>query len=168
MPEVGRMEALATLQRLRAELLQLVDQMSLDQIERHGLGGGDWSVKELLGHLESWEEHVLGALDAWSRQQTAPIHEALSNAGLDAVNAGEIARKALRSYDEQLASTLTMREQLSAAIESMSDAQWSSPPLPGLDKTAGELIGSLLVGTSEPFTHDAAHLPDLRAALDQP
>lgn len=168
MAEVGRIEALATLQRLRGELLALVEQMTLDQLERHGLGGGDWSVKELLGHLESWEEHVLGALQAWSRQQTAPIHQALSNAGLDAVNAGEIARKALRTYDEQLASTLKTREQLRAAIESMSDAQWSSPPLPGIDETIGQLIGSLLVGTSEPFTHDAAHLPDLRAALALP
>ncbi|MGE0057491.1 MAG: DinB family protein, partial [Dehalococcoidia bacterium] len=73
MAEVGRIEALATLQRLRGELLALVEQMTLDQLEHHGLGGGDWSVKELLGHLESWEEHVLGALEAWSHQQTAPI-----------------------------------------------------------------------------------------------
>jgi hypothetical protein len=146
-------------------LLGLVGQMTLEQIEHHGLGGGDWSVKELLGHVESWEEHVLGALDAWSRQQQAPIHDALNNAGLDAVNAGEISRKALRSYDEQLASTLRTREQLRSAIESMSDAAWLSPPLPGVDRSVSELIGSLLAGPSEPFTHDEAHLPDLRAVL---
>jgi hypothetical protein len=165
MPDPGRYEALAILDRLRAELLGIVDRLSPGQRTQRGLGGGDWSIVELLGHVESWEEHVLGAIDAWSKQQTAPIHEALNHAGIDAINAGEIARKARRSYEEQRDSIVATRLRLRVAFEAMSDGEWDSPPLPGLDRTAGVMLGSLLGSDDGPFTHDAAHMPDLRALL---
>jgi hypothetical protein len=160
------MEAIAVLLRERAETLSLVERLPAAKLTQRGLGGGDWSVVELLGHLESWEEHVLGALDAWSRQQTAPVHAALNSVGLDAINAHDLARKALRSYDEQLASTLRTREQLLEAFEALSDSAWASPPLPETERTLGDLAGSLLDGAAGPFTHDSSHLLDLRALLD--
>ena len=166
MPDLGRQEAIAVLQRERAATMELVNQLSREQAEQRGLGGGDWSVKELLGHLESWEEHALGAMEAWAHGQVSPIHQALSSIGLDAVNAGELGRKAMRGYDEQLVSALATREKLVATIESTTDSAWNSPPLPDLERTVADLIGSLLSSDAGPFTHDTAHLADLQALVE--
>ncbi len=73
MPDpLGRQEAVTILDSQRAEIMDLIDKLPAASGDLPGLGGGEWSPKDLLGHLESWQEHVLDALDAWSRSERAP------------------------------------------------------------------------------------------------
>ena len=58
-PTPSREEALAIIRSDRRTLLTLIDRLPARALSRAGLGGGDWSPKDLIGHLESWEEHAL-------------------------------------------------------------------------------------------------------------
>ena len=67
MSEVRRQEALATLAEGDAALGALFAQLSSDQlIEPATIGGGDWSAKDLLGHIAFWEELAAQTLAASS------------------------------------------------------------------------------------------------------
>jgi hypothetical protein len=71
-PVPTRTEAIGILERERRATLELIDRLPARAITTRGLGGGDWSPKDLIGHLESWEQHALDALDAWARGESAP------------------------------------------------------------------------------------------------
>jgi hypothetical protein len=70
---IARAEAIGRLREQRATTLALIDELSSRARTTPGLGGGEWSAKDLLGHLESWERHALDALAAWGRDEPAPI-----------------------------------------------------------------------------------------------
>src|SRR3954468_22273687 len=68
--------------------------------ETKGLGGGTWSPKDLVGHLETWEENALDALEAWDRGERAPIVAALQALGTDEFNKRAVERKASMTADQ--------------------------------------------------------------------
>ena len=146
----------------RAEVLELIGRLPARALTRPGLGGGDWSPKDLMGHLESWEEHALAALDAWRRDAPAPIDRALRTEGLTAVNRAEVRRKSRRSANAILASAAATHERLVAAIGALPDRAWQAPATSRGRVSLGHRLGQILVGTRDPFAHDAAHLKDLR------
>jgi hypothetical protein len=163
---IARDEAIHILSTQRAEVLALIARLPAGAGTEPGLGGGDWSPKDLLGHLESWEEHVLAALEAWSRGKRAPIDAALRGGGLDTVNAREVARKARRPFSAQLTSTIATRERLVMEIRDMTDERWASMPTTRRRESLGYRVGQILAGTDQAFRHDEAHLPDLREFAD--
>lgn len=56
----SREAAIGIIRDARARLDELIEELSDSQIEAKGtLGGGDWSVKDLIGHLASWEQRSL-------------------------------------------------------------------------------------------------------------
>lgn len=157
-----RDQALRILRDERARVLAMLDRLPPRAFTRPGLGGGDWSPKDLLGHLESWEEHALGALDAWSRGERAPIDVALRARGLTTVNRGEVERKAVRSAAATRSSAAATHAALLDAIAAIPPARWSAPPAPRGRLTLGIKVGRILAGPGL-FDHDAAHLKDLQA-----
>lgn len=163
---IRRDEAIHILSTQRAEVLALVARLPTQARTMPGLGGGDWSPKDLLGHLESWEEHVLAALEAWSRGESAPIDAALRRDGLDTVNTREVARKARRPFSAQVASTIATRERLVTEIRDMTDERWASPPTVRAREPLGHRVGQILLGIKDPFQHDDAHLSDLRGFVE--
>jgi hypothetical protein len=166
MNDLGRTEAIEILQRQREQVLALVEQLSPGKMTRPGLGGGEWSIKDLMAHLESWEQHVLDALAAWQDNKGAPIDGRTWREGVNAVNAAELAARANRSLDEQLTSSAATHERLLAALGNISDGAWNQPPTSRARKTLGQRVGSILAGRRDPFTHEEAHLPDLRAWVE--
>ena len=84
----------------RQRTLALLDAVGADALTKTGLGGGEWSPKDLIGHLESWEEHALGALDAWERGEVPRIGGQLRSIGTDELNRREVERKADRSLED--------------------------------------------------------------------
>lgn len=132
---IAKAEAARVLETDRTELLSLLDRLPPGAMTTTGLGGGEWSPKDLLGHLESWEEHALGALEAWSRGARAPIDAAFARTSVAGLNADEVARKARRSV----------------------------PATPRGRKPLGHRLGSILGSPAGSFRHDAAHLQDVRA-----
>jgi hypothetical protein len=146
----------------RARVLALLDALPPRAFVRPGLGAGDWSPKDLLGHLESWQEHALAALDAWSRGERAPIDDALRARGLTRVNLDEVARKAARTPAAMRSSAATTHAAMLDAIAAVPPARWTVPPLPRARLPLGLKVGRILAGPGL-FDHDAAHLKDLRA-----
>jgi hypothetical protein len=160
---VPRREAIKLLRADRRQIERLLARLSPKALATPGLGGGTWSPKDLVGHLESWEEHALAALDAWSLGKPAPIDRALRTDGTNAVNAAEVERKASRSLARTLSSASATHEALLDAIRGLSDEVWAAPPTPRIRRPLGVRVGQILIGTTEPFRHDEAHLADLRA-----
>lgn len=131
-----------------------------------GLGGGTWSPADLLGHLESWEEHALAALDAWAKGEPAPIDVELRRRSLTAVNLAEVERKAGRTGAQARRSAARAHAALLAQIEILTDAAWRAPATSRGRKPLGHRVGQILVGTRDPFRHDEAHLRDLRGFVE--
>src|SRR5262245_33275249 len=78
----------------RARTNELLASIDPSAFETTGLGGGTWSPKDLVGHLETWEENALDALDAWDRGERAPIAAQVQSLGTDEFNRREVDRKA--------------------------------------------------------------------------
>ena len=90
----SRRRAIRILEDGHAAVNALLDRLPPRALSRPGLGGGDWSPKDLVGHLESWEEYAIEALDAWAVGKGVPIDEELWSKGTSKVNVEAVARKA--------------------------------------------------------------------------
>ena len=155
-----RHEAVRILRDQRAATLAAIASLSPDARTTPGLGGGDWSPADLLGHLESWERHALDALEAWARDRPAPIDQAFRTASLHEINAREVERKAGRSFRAVASGAERTHAELLRAIDGMADERWHRPATSRGRKPLGHRLGQILVGAG-PFGHDAAHLPSL-------
>lgn len=158
-----RSQALDLARADRERTLELLSRVSPAALTAPGLGGGDWTPKDLLGHLESWEEHALGALDAWDRGEPAPIGDQLQNVGTDEVNRREVERKATLRLEQVQTSAAATHARLLARFEAVGDERWASPPTPGEEYTVGGRLGSILGGQLGGFRHDPDHWNDLEA-----
>src|SRR5256885_15421663 len=126
-PFPTRTEAIRILQRDRRTTLGLLQRLPARAITTRGLGGGDWSPKDLIGHLESWEQHALDALDAWARGEAAPSDVAIRDAGLNELNRAEVERKSRWSATKSLKSATQTHDRLVGVIRSLPDDRWLSP-----------------------------------------
>ena len=160
-PAPTRREAIRILERERRTTRKLIERLPARAITTRGLGGGDWSPKDLIGHLESWEQHALDALEAWARGEPAPSDVAIRDAGLNALNRAEVERKSRWSATKSRKSAMDTPERLGAALRSRPDERWLAPSTRRARRPLGRSIGGILGGPSGFFRHDAAHHPDL-------
>ena len=130
------------------------------------IGGGDWSARDLLGHLTSWEEHALEALRAWRDGEPAPVQRALRMVGLNAVNAETVAADRGRSSATVRRRFDSVHRRLVAEIRSMSDATWDAPPTTRSRRSLGHVLGGIVGGPGGPFAHASSHLAHLRAYVE--
>src|SRR3954452_24401085 len=133
------------------------------RIATGGLGGGRWSPKDLVGHLETWEENALDSLDAWDRGEPAPIAAQLQALGTDAFNRPYVERKAATPIDAMRPSAAATHARMLERFAALTDERWSSAPVAGDDSTVGASLGGTLGGELGPFRHDPDHWPDLEA-----
>jgi hypothetical protein len=155
----GRHDAVRLLREDRARTTKLLRQLSADLFVETGLGGGAWSPKDLVGHLETWEQHALDALEAIERGAPAPITQ--QQLDTDALNLREVERKAGLSAEAVARSAATTHGRLLAALEALPDARWDAPEGQGTDRTVGDRLGSILGGSRGYFRHDPDHWDDL-------
>jgi hypothetical protein len=154
---------LRLLERQRAELEAQFDRLRPRDRTRPGLGGGSWSPKDLLTHLELWERFALDSVAAWSRGEGSPVDRLIWSRSTSAINADGIAASSHLSWDRARRRAERTHAELVRLIEGMSDERWRLPATPRARKPLGARIGGYLVGNDGPFTHDGAHLGDLRA-----
>jgi hypothetical protein len=159
----GRQEAVETIRADRERTMDLIDALDPERFVATGLGGGAWSPKDLVGHLESWDQHALDALDAWARQRRPPIAEALEALGTDEVNRREVERKAAMGLAEMRSSAAATHARLLVAFEGLTDTQWEQPPRSDADRSMGAHLGGILGGSLGLFRHDPDHWADLEA-----
>lgn len=164
MTEPTREQALATVDEGDRAVEALMSGLADDQLVRPAtIGGGDWSAKDLLGHLTQWEEFALETIDAWCRGK-APFVESTPK-GIDELNADAVAAKAHRSPQDIRAEAREVHDRLVAAMRGISDNEWRSPPpFDTRDHRAlSAFLGGVLGAPQRPFGHAYAHLADLEA-----
>ncbi len=166
----SREEALATLTDGHRQLEQLLAHLTEDQMTRPAtIGGGDWSAKDLIGHIALCEEIALVTIEAWFRGQRPPIEETFTSRDTDEQNAWNQDRKHSWPLERVRADSEATYLRLVSAIEDMSDDDWEAPKAfrgEELEDLRTEL-GSVLGAPRKPFGHLFAHLPDLRAYVEQ-
>jgi hypothetical protein len=156
-----RERAIAILEEGHDVIGSFIDAMDPPTLVRPGVGGGDWSPKDLIGHIASWEEHALDALDSWDRNQPAQVNRDLRTLGTDEVNARAVAAWAELDTAEVRARAQASHVRLIRRIEGISDEAWSSPPTAKGRRPLSERLGSILGGPGGDFRHADAHLLDL-------
>lgn len=159
-------EAVAILAAGHSGVGELLAAQPRAALTRPGLGNGEWSPKDLIGHLASWESHALEALGAWSKGQLAAIDERLRVEGLVAVNAAEVARRAPRRLQAVRVEAERVHASLLAEIASLPAETWNRPTAPRTRRPLWRRLGSILGGPAGPFRHAEAHLADLAAFVE--
>lgn len=164
MTEIARAEALSTLaegaRRVRGELEGIADAALA---RPGGIGGGEWSAKDLIGHLTFWEELALQVIDAW-RVGEMPWIESTPDE-IDTVNADAVAAKAPLPLGRIRVEATNVYEGLVREISDMTDEEWTSDP-PYVSERPMKLferLGAVLGTEGRPFGHAFAHLSDLEA-----
>jgi len=157
-----RAQAVEVLRACRAVTDGLLAPLTPDQLTAPTpLGDGTWSIKDLLGHLSSWEARALVVAGA----RPTPDEPTFTN--VNDLNAHHLARTRAMSLDDVRAEYDDVRSALLAAIEAMSDEQWHEKVPAGKGRSARALvIAKLLNGNKHGFlAHDLAHRADLEKAV---
>jgi hypothetical protein len=164
---VTRDDALATLEEGHRLTVDLIARLTDDQLSRPAtIGGGDWSAKDLLGHIASWEEYALRALDEWRRGERPWVEDVFRTPDeVDRVNAEAVVAKAAMSDGEVREAAEASFRALADSLRSMSDDEWrrKAPYETKQRQRLGNLLGSITGAPKGPFAHAFAHLPDLDA-----
>lgn len=158
-----RRQAIAEVRDDRARTLALLDAIDAAALTTTGLGGGEWSPKDLVGHLETWDRHALDAIAAWSRGERPPIGDALGTLGTDEVNRRAVEAKAAVPFEELRASAADTHRALLEAFEAATDDWWDAPAGDDVERTRGQRLGGILGGERGLFRHDPDHWEDLAA-----
>jgi hypothetical protein len=166
----SREDALAVLEQGEAEMRSLLARLSEPQLIRPAtIGGGDWSAKDLIGHIAFWEEIALVTLEAWLRGMRPPIAETFAPGGVDELNAWNQERKHDWSLERVRSDSEATHGRLISGIERMTDRDWAlARPFEGDEPDElGTELGGVLGAPGKPFGHVSAHLPDLSAYVAQ-
>jgi DinB superfamily len=166
---ISRDDAVRLLEEQHAELAALFAELDEDAFVRRGtIGGGDWSAKDLAAHMGIWEAFAIDAMDAVGRGERPAFEDRFTDpGGGDRVNDEGVRRFLDTPASDVLARFEDLHRRVIAAIGSTSDEAWTADyPFDPDDETLGDRIGSLLGSDDGGFTHDSAHLPDLRAYVD--
>lgn len=143
--------------------MEFVDQLDERQMRtRTQLGGGGWSVKDLLGHLAGYEEQAV-ALATGKK----PRFDFSTFDSVDERNAADIERKGNWSVKRVRDDLEAMRSRLLDAIDSMDEENWAAKVPTRTGRSALALVlGKLLVGGHYGlFAHDLAHTRDLKKSV---
>jgi hypothetical protein len=159
-------QALVILDEAKGKLDALFDVLSTEALVKPAtIGGGDWSAKDLLGHLAFWEEIAIETVADW-KSDRRPRFWALFEGeagGVDGANARNQAITAAQSLEEVRARAAKSHVAVAQALQSLSEADWrsvvTSPT--GDSETLADLIGGILGAPKRPFGHGFAHLADL-------
>jgi DinB family protein len=159
---VSRAEAIGRLESGHARIETLLVSVPVGARTAPGLGGGTWTPKDLVGHLASWEERALEALEAWSRGEPAPIDRLFRSRSLSALNAGWVDEKAPWTWGRARRQAAGVHTRVVTAILELPDTRWTAPATPRGRKPLGDRLGSILGGPAGPFMHADAHVESLR------
>ncbi|MGI8616933.1 MAG: DinB family protein [Actinomycetota bacterium] len=160
-----RQEAIDILERGHATIRRLTKQVPPHWMARPGVGGGEWTPKDLLGHLCFWEEKALEALAAWDVGERAPIDREIYAGSIGAINATAVRARSRHTLARVLRDWDNVHGELIRVLRAMPDARWENPATPRGRKSLGHRMGQLLVGRG-PFEHAGAHVKDLKELVE--
>jgi hypothetical protein len=165
MASVTREQAIKTLEDGQRRLGALFSQLTDAQQVRPGtIGGGDWSAKDLMGHLARWNELAMESLESW-RAAEVPWIEGQWSGGVDRVNADNYQASREHTLEHARDRLRQSHEALVGAIREMGDEEWhaKAPYVTGRRQWLGALLGGITGAPKRAFGHAFAHLDDLEA-----
>jgi hypothetical protein len=134
------------------------------------IGGGDWSAQDLVGHLTTWEEVALEALEQWRKGTTPTVETEMfgTDGGIDEFNAKTVEAKRRLSPAQVREAAQRVHTALIEEIGGMSDEEWKAraPYRTERRRHLAELLGSILGAPRQAFGHAYAHLGDLSSYVD--
>jgi DinB superfamily len=169
---IGRLEAIERLEDGHATIAGLLEGLDERQFVALGtIGGGEWSAKDLLGHLATWEELAVRSLREF-REGTMPwveqpegVFSAPATGKVDAFNARMVARGRVMTPAEVRARSESVHAELLTALRELPDEDWDAKafyPTPNNRRRhLSSLLASVLGAKNGPFRHDLDHVPDL-------
>ncbi len=166
-PMISPDEAAETIARGHRDVRSLLAGITVEELEEPAtIGGGEWSAKDLVGHLTTWEEIALSAIEEWRRGERPAIEDTFAAAGGDVLNADEVARKSVVPVQEILGHSDDVNGRLVVVLRSIRAEDWDQPAAYAdreAETTLGSLLGAILGSETRPFQHLLAHQRDLRA-----
>lgn len=154
--EADKQALAARLTGARNELLRLVRSLPPERLETPG-AAGEWSVKDVIGHIASWEDRLLTLAQTVLNGHAAQIEWIKDDEALQAWNHKQYLRKRAWTWDEAIRDLALMREEV------LWNIGWTAPEQLFRQHTLD--VGSvspagLLEGIVE---HDQEHVAQLRA-----
>jgi DinB family protein len=175
---VGRVEAIARLRDGQARLDKLLAGLSANDLTRPGTIGGGWSVKDLIGHIATWEQlalcsiHEFGSHDIPWAERPEGVLSAPATGKVAAFNARTLLENGALSLRKIRATARRTHEELLSAIESLDDRGWKAkafyPTSNNRRRTLAALLGTILAAESGAFRHNLDHIPDLDVFVRSP
>ena len=152
MTKHGLLEAI---QKERATLEAALAGLTLEQMTAPGVMG-EWSVKDILGHIAMWESRLVTLLYSIERG-VAP--KMLRSSDVDKVNAESYAEQRERPFDRVLADFHAVHAQLLKRLDKLEERDLSGPKR--FEWMEGEPLEKLVA--ADTFEHYAEHRPMIEA-----
>ncbi len=169
MASITREEALATLEDGQAKVEALVAQLSDEEAARPAtIGGGDWSAKDLMGHIARWNEIAIEALGSWRKGERPSVEDVWGD-GIDALNAENYERGKAASTEQARERLWRSHEALADAIRGMDNTEWHSKAPYETERRSwlGMMMGGITGAPKRAYGHAFAHLPDLKKYVSE-
>lgn len=158
--EADKQSLMSRLNGARNELLALVRSLPAESLETPG-AVGDWSVKDVIGHIASWEDRLLTLAQMVLNGHTDKIVWIGSDEALQVWNHKQYLRKQAWTWDETIRDLALMREEVLWNIGWTAPAQLFQQHILAVDAVSP---AALLEGIAE---HDQEHVAQLRAWLER-
>ena len=149
-------ELLEAIQKGRADFEAALSKLSPEQMTAPG-AMGEWSIKDILGHISMWESQlvtILYAIELGATPQT--FH---TQAKVDQANAESYAEQRDRPLDRVLADFHGVHKQLLKRLDAVKESDLFDPKR--FKWTEGEPLAKLVTGDT--FEHYAEH----RSAIEK-
>lgn len=151
-----RVELLAELRASRDDLLSSLDGLTEDQISNHPIAG-DWTIKDVIGHLSYWEQVILIFVRE-TFTQGKPSKLAQADPDPD-INGREAAKRKSWKWQRVRAEFENTRRALTERVNNLTDAQLAfqiPDPYEG-----DETFVSVTQLIDEANRHSAGHLAEI-------
>lgn len=159
-------DLLASLSRQRVALLDAIKDLPDDFLDRKGVVG-EWSIKNVLGHLVAWESAVTDFLPERVATGVRPAIFALIGDDEDGWNAREVASREHLTPREQLEEFERTRQELLQTLRSLGEETLKHEhPWKGWDGTVAAYVLDSVGGHEDEHREAVlAGVKQLRAAL---
>jgi hypothetical protein len=141
----------------RQKFLDAIEGLSDKALQEPGVVG-DWSVKDILIHINLWEAEMIKLLFQVRKGQR-PDHADITAADVDRINAEWQQENRLRPLDQVMADFHDVRKQTLRQLENFSDEELSQPGrFPGLGENP---LKEWIAGDS--YVHETEHADQVLA-----
>jgi uncharacterized damage-inducible protein DinB len=157
--EADKQALVARLTKARDELLRLLRGLPAERLETPA-AVGEWSVKDVVGHIASWEDRLLTLAQTVLNGHAGQIEWIKNDEALQAWNHKQYLRKRAWTWDEIIRDLALMREEV------LWNIGWTAPEQlfqQHVLETGSVSPAGMLEGIVE---HDQEHIAQLRAWIE--